>query len=172
MWNCNINKEHSLYRKHSEQSCRIQRSWNNFGRNDILCLKIFAHCDKYVTLQPTKPVMPVAMLGVAAWTGQGGSINIDGIQRSTEPFVGLTNGERRFLTLLSVNSNFSNLNHRTEVMQLKRLRGCIISLTIYEWLCLWCSVVNRICCIYYHSAWAGLRCLSLHRGNAKAREQG
>ena len=56
--------------------------------------------------------------------GQGRVENdIDGILRSTKPFVGLAKGKGRFRTLLSVYSNFANLNHRTEVMQLKRPRG-------------------------------------------------
>ena len=70
----------------------------------------------FVSLPLTKP---------ALW-GMAGH-NIDGIQRPTKPFVGLAEGKGRFRTLLLVYSNFATLNPHTEVMQLKRLRGCIIS---------------------------------------------
>jgi hypothetical protein len=42
-------------------------------------------------------------------------------------FVGQANGKGRFLNVTCLcKSNFATLNPSTEVMQLKRLRGCII----------------------------------------------
>ncbi len=64
---------------------------------------------------------------MSARKGRGQFKDIDGIQRPTKPFVGLADGKGRFRTLLSVSSNFANLNPYTEVMQLERSRGCIIS---------------------------------------------
>ena len=51
------------------------------------------------------------------YEGEVGQTNIDGIQRPIKPFVGQAEGKGRFRTLLSVSSNFANLNPYTEVMQ-------------------------------------------------------
>jgi hypothetical protein len=71
---------------------------------------------------------------------------------------------------LSVQSNLANLNLSTAVMQ-RSVRVGVLYLgrsvaIIVSW---WFYVCAEL---YNHSAWAGLRCLSLERGNARARLQG
>ena len=81
------------------------------------------------------------------------------------PFVGQAKGKGRFRTLLSVISNLATLNPFTEVMQRSVRVG-----VLYLGHSLAISVFygNILTKLYNHSAWAGLRCLSLKGGNAKA----
>ena len=75
-------------------------------------------------MQSIKPVLLMRASNGSERKDMGGSI-ITSMEflKPTMPFVGQAEGEGRFRTLLSVYSNFANLNHRTEVMQLRRLRG-------------------------------------------------
>ena len=66
------------------------------------------------------------------------------------PFVGQAEGKGRFLNVTVCTFKLRKLEFSYSGNATKRLRGCIISIK------------------YNHSAWAGLRCLSLRRGNAKA----
>ena len=71
---------------------------------------------------------------------------------------------------LSVMSNLANLDLCTAVMQRSVRVGVLYPgrsvAIIVSW---WFYVCIEL---YNHSAWAGLRCLSLERGNARARLQG
>ena len=71
-----------------------------------------------------------------------------------------------FETLLSVFSNLATLNLCTEVMQ-QKASAWVYYIPVVHSPFLFCGeCLSRI--ILYYSAWAVLRCLSLHRGNAKA----
>ena len=95
----------------------------------------------FVSLSPTKPVQAV---GGQQWlmTVRAGrvEINIDGIQRSTMPFVGQTEGKGRFLNVTCLcKSNFATLNSYHSGNATKRSRGCIISrqfvaIIVFWWL--------------------------------------
>ena len=69
----------------------------------------------------------------------------------------------RFRTLLSVCSNFATLNPSTGVMQLKRLRGCIIYLLLYAIIIFffnYCVRVGAICIISLGVGWLALLILT------------
>ena len=71
----------------------------------------------FVILQSTKPV-------IRGGAGQ----DIEEFQRPRQPFVRSAKGEKTFSKRYYLcSSDFATLDRITEVMQLKRLRGCIIS---------------------------------------------
>ena len=77
--------------------------------------------------------------------------------RPTKPFVGLAERERTFSKrYLSVSSNFANLNLYTAVMQLKRLRGCIISRRIIALIYIRCDAESYM----YNTTRRGLACVA------------
>ena len=109
----------------------------------------------FVSLQPTK----LALRG-------GQSQDIDGTPEADDAVCREGRRERTFSErYLSVISNLATLNPFTAVMQ-RSVRvgvlypGCSL-LSLY--------LGNNVPAeLYNHSAWAGLRCLSLKGGNAKA----
>jgi hypothetical protein len=85
------------------------------------------------------------------------------------PFVGQAEGKGRFRTLPVCAVKSRKFESFRSGNATKRPRGCII---FQHLVCYHCFLmVNTYADLYNHSAWAGLRCLSLERGNARARLQ-